>query len=119
MAKEPTKAQLIVNKAKADIIEHIRYEMELIHRSVNNDDECIHTEESDWVSNPTIMVEVQDTYSMDYYEEPRVVTALQTEDNGDITISTDEGDEFSIYAVSINGLQHISDCLDDSFKHIC
>lgn len=119
MVHQPTKAQLLIKKCKEDIIDHIRYEMGLIHTAVNADDEDgIHTDEMDWVSNPTIMIEVQDPYSMDYYEEPRVVVSLSTEENGDICVETEEGGEISISAVPIEGLQHIADCLEESYKHL-
>lgn len=116
---EMTRAQLLIKKCKEDIIDHIKYEMGLINTAVNiSDKDGIHTEEEDWTYNPIVKVEVEDPYTMDRYEEERVVTSMTIEDDGDISVGFYAGDEISIKAISVEGLQYISDCLEESYKHL-
>ena len=116
MAETRTYADILMDVTRNKLAGHIESEIELIHTAVSNDDE-LYTEESDWVYNPTITVEVKDPYTDEYNKEPRVVTAISGGEE-DIILSTDEGDEFKLSDLSMEDMVKVSNCLDRSFIHL-
>lgn len=119
------KAKLIIKKAKAEIIEHIRYEVSLIHHAVVREDDgedgYEYVTEDDFKRVKTyagIDVEVRDPYTGDYYNEDRLVTEVHNEDDGTITIYTDNDEEISSKELNIVALADIADVLEKVYENI-
>lgn len=115
-----TYARTIIDKAKTDLIEHIRYEIHLIDTAVNLTEQDSTTEE-DWPYSPTIDVETDNTYLdvEDYTSERRKVVKVSYYESKDILVETYEGDEIFGTHLSVDELASISDCLDFSYKKLC
>ena len=120
------KAQLIYEKARKEVIDHIRYENSLIHHAVVTEDEGEeggeYSTESDWAQNPLIKVEVTYPYTHcdDVATEDRVVTEVHNEDDGSVTIYTDiDGEEISSNDIDIISLIDIAEVLEESYKILC
>lgn len=119
------KAKLIVEKAKAEIIEHIRYEVSLIHHAVVREDEgedgYEYVTEDEFKSIKTyagIDIDVQDPYTDEYYSEGRLVTEVHNEDDGTITIYTDNDEEISSKELNIVNLTDIAEVLEKVYENI-
>lgn len=117
-----TYAQDVINKAKADLIGKIKFEVGMIGTAVNAKDHN-YTNEGDWVWNPAINVPVDNSYldvEDDYSERRRVVSIAVEEIDGEekVTISTEEGDEIFAENLSVEELGGICDCLVESYKHL-
>ena len=119
------KANLIYEKARKEVIDHIRYENSLIHHAVVTEDEGEkggeYSTESDWTQNPLIMIEVTYPYTHcdDVATEERIVTEVHNEDDGSVTIYTDiDGEEISSNDIDIIGLIDIAEVLENSYNKI-
>ena len=115
-------AKDIIKRARKNIIDHIHYEIGLIDLAVNahhDADEEPYTSEEDWLYNPVVEVATDNTYLdvEDYTSETRKVVKISTFGQG-IIAETEEGDEICGENIDIDYLVGISDCLDDSYKHL-
>lgn len=120
------KARQIYDKAKEEIINHIRYEVSLIHHAQVTEDEGEegheYVTEADFPTHKRagISIEVQDPYTGDYCTEYRIVTEVQNEDDGSVTIYTDvEDEELSSKEIDLVGLTEIAEVLEESYKILC
>lgn len=115
-----TYAKNIIKRAKANIIDHIRFEVSLIDLIVNKHetaDEEPYTSEEDWPYSPSVEVDVDNSY-LDVEEnitESRKVVRITTEGDKEIFIETEEGDELYGKDLSITELSAISDCVDRAY----
>ena len=115
-------ASEVIERAKMDIIGHIKYEVSLIDGIVNkhNDaDEEPYTSEEDWSYNPAVEVATDNTYLdvEDYTSETRAVVKVSSFGKG-IIVETEEGDELFGNNIGIDDLAGISDCLDTAYKKL-
>lgn len=111
-----SKARDIFDKAKADLISHIKYETEQISLIVSGGGDNSHTEEEDWMYNPSVMVDVDNSYLdvEDTITESRKVVEIEV-GNGRVQIITEEGDDIDAKYLSVEELYAIADCLEKSY----
>ena len=111
-----SKARDIFDKAKADLISHIKYETEQISLIVSGGGDNSHTEEEDWMYNPSVMVYVDNSYLdvEDTITESRKVVEIEV-GNGRVQIITEEGDDIDAKYLSVEELYAIADCLEKSY----
>jgi hypothetical protein len=117
-----TYAKNIIKRAKANIIDHIRFEVSLIDLIVNKHetaDEEPYTSEEDWPYSPSVEVDVDNSYLdvEDCTSETRAVVKVSSFGKG-IIVETDEGDELCGETIDIDDLAAISDCLDMAYKKL-
>ena len=115
-------AKDLIEKARKEIILHIQYKVRLINLAVNahhDADEEPYTSEEDWSYNPPVEVETDNTYLdvEDCTSETRAVVKVSIF-GPHIIVETEEGDEINGENIGIEDLAGISDCLDESYKHL-
>lgn len=114
-----SKARDIVDVARKELVNHIKYETELISSIVSGGADNSRTEEEEWPYSPKVEVYVDESYLdvEDTIKEKRNVVAIEV-GNGRVQIFTEEGDELKAEDLTTDELCEIAECLEKTYKSL-
>ena len=111
----------IISKVRTELIDHIKYEMGLLHNAYKHgDDENINTDSGEWTRTPSIRVAVDCSYLdvEDGVYENRSVTALYLNDDGSVSVTDSEEIEHRLTDFGVDTLADIALALEDAYNKI-
>ena len=111
----------IITKVRTELVDHIKYEMELLHHGYKHDaDENINTDSGEWKRTPIIKVAVDNSYLdvEDVVYEKRDVTALYLNDDGSVSVTDSEETEHRLTDFGTDDLVDIALALEDAYNNI-
>ena len=115
-----SKAKEIINKARTELIEHIKFEMCLLHTAFKHDaEEDLNTDEGEWPYRPSFLA-IADTMTdvEDTIYEKRCVTALYLNTDGSVSVTDSEEIEHTLTEFSTDELMTIAETLEDAYNNI-